>query len=206
MFVLTLTDDKLLKFVLIWGKSCVAFVWGEKLGWPRTLFIILLRTHNPRDIEQHKFLRREVEKKTRQSYWNYINSIFEDSNDANDHTLSKRFWSFIKHARTDKTGISFLKSEGSVLTNPSDKAVLLNKKFKSAFLTPEPMKLRHIAKAALNLQLLVQAYFANMPPIPISGRCQETFINSKSIQSYWSRQHLPSCFERTKHTDCPNSM
>ena len=44
MFVLTLTDDKLLKFVLILGKSCVAFVWGEKLGWPRTLFIILLRT------------------------------------------------------------------------------------------------------------------------------------------------------------------
>ena len=42
MFVLTLTDDKLLKFVLIWGKSCVVFVWGEKLGWPRTLFIILL--------------------------------------------------------------------------------------------------------------------------------------------------------------------
>ena len=40
--MLTLTDDKLLKFVLIWGKSCVAFVWGEKLGWPRTLFIILL--------------------------------------------------------------------------------------------------------------------------------------------------------------------
>ena len=42
MFVLTLTDDKLLKFVLIWGKSCVVFVWGEKLGWPRTLFSILL--------------------------------------------------------------------------------------------------------------------------------------------------------------------
>ena len=42
MFVLTLTDDKLLKFVLILGKSCVVFVWGEKLGWPRTLFIILL--------------------------------------------------------------------------------------------------------------------------------------------------------------------
>ena len=32
----------MLKFVLILGKSCVAFVWGEKLGWPRTLFIILL--------------------------------------------------------------------------------------------------------------------------------------------------------------------
>ena len=32
----------MLKFVLIFGKSCVAFVWGEKLGCPRTLFIILL--------------------------------------------------------------------------------------------------------------------------------------------------------------------
>ena len=41
--MLTLTDDKLLKFVLILGKSCVAFVWGEKLGCPRTLFIILLK-------------------------------------------------------------------------------------------------------------------------------------------------------------------
>ena len=41
--MLTLTDDKLLKFVLIWGKSCVVFVWGEKLGWPRTPFIILLK-------------------------------------------------------------------------------------------------------------------------------------------------------------------
>ena len=126
------------------------------------------RTHNPRDIEQHKSLRREVQKKTRQSYWNYINSIFEDSNDANEHTLSKRFWSFIKHARTDKTGISSLKSEGSVLTNPNDKAALLNKQFKNAFSTPEPMKLKHIAKAALNLQLPVQACSSNMPPIHIT--------------------------------------
>ena len=50
MFVLTLTDDKLLKFVLIWGKSCVAFVWGEKLGWPRTLFIILLSQTSERRL------------------------------------------------------------------------------------------------------------------------------------------------------------
>ena len=53
MFVLTLTDDKLLKFVLIWGKSCVAFVWGEKLGWPRTLFIILLM--NPHKEKRNPF-------------------------------------------------------------------------------------------------------------------------------------------------------
>ena len=49
--MLTLTDDKLLKFVLIWGKSCVVFVWGEKLGWPRTLFIILLKKTSVVDAE-----------------------------------------------------------------------------------------------------------------------------------------------------------
>ena len=44
MFVLTLTDDKILKFVLILGEEerkfeffCVAFVWGEKFGWLRPL-------------------------------------------------------------------------------------------------------------------------------------------------------------------------
>ena len=52
MFVLTLTDDKLLKFVLILGKSCVAFVWGEKLGWPRTLFIILLQSSRRKETER----------------------------------------------------------------------------------------------------------------------------------------------------------
>ena len=38
MFVLTLTDDKLLKFVLILGKSCVAFVWGRKVGLAQNPF------------------------------------------------------------------------------------------------------------------------------------------------------------------------
>ena len=52
--MLTLTDDKLLKFVLILGKSCVAFVWGEKLGWPRTLFIILLLCSKCYFVEDEK--------------------------------------------------------------------------------------------------------------------------------------------------------
>ena len=38
MFVLTLTDNKLLKFVLILGKSCVAFVWGRKVGLAQNPF------------------------------------------------------------------------------------------------------------------------------------------------------------------------
>ena len=57
MFVLTLTDDKLLKFVLIWGKSCVVFVWGEKLGWPRTLFSILLVTSRAPYTQSTRFER-----------------------------------------------------------------------------------------------------------------------------------------------------
>ena len=63
--MLTLTDDKLLKFVLIWGKSCVVFVWGEKLGCPRTLFIILLvqevaNNRQAGDADKEKALLAEV--------------------------------------------------------------------------------------------------------------------------------------------------
>ena len=52
MFVLTLTDDKLLKFVLIWGKSCVAFVWGRKVGLSQNPFYHT--TNNP--FVMHSYL------------------------------------------------------------------------------------------------------------------------------------------------------
>ena len=68
-------------------------------------------------------------------------------------TCSKRFWSFIKHAHTDKTGIVSLKSGGLVLTDPSAKADLLNKQSKSVFSQTGPMKLTHISEAALNQQM-----------------------------------------------------
>ena len=47
----------------------------------------------------------------------------------------KRFWRFIKHSRTDSTGIAELKTEGVTVSDPTGKAKALNNQFKSAFTT-----------------------------------------------------------------------
>ena len=45
----------------------------------------------------------------------------------------KKFWSFIKHNRKDNIGISTLKKNGQKISDPKDKADILNHQFKSAF-------------------------------------------------------------------------
>ena len=45
----------------------------------------------------------------------------------------KRFWSFIKHNRTDSSSISQLKTDDKIITDPCAIADTLNKQFESAF-------------------------------------------------------------------------
>lgn len=49
----------------------------------------------------------------------------------------KRFWTYIKHQRTDYNGIAPLRSEGILHTNPVNQATILNKQFQSAFSTKD---------------------------------------------------------------------
>lgn len=66
-----------------------------------------------------------------------MSNIFEEPDGG------KRFWSFMKHARTEKkiTGIASLNSGGLELTDSSAIAELLNKHFQNYFFQPGPMKL-----------------------------------------------------------------
>ena len=79
-------------------------------------------------------------------------------------------WSFVKHARTDKSGIASLKAGDLVLTNSSSKADLLNEQFKIVFSWHGPMKLKHIAKAALYQQMPGQNCHSCMAPVDITAR------------------------------------
>jgi hypothetical protein len=45
----------------------------------------------------------------------------------------KRFWTFIKHKRSDDNTVPPLKSEGLLHSNPIDKADILNKQLQKAF-------------------------------------------------------------------------
>ena len=111
-------------------------------------FKIKKRTNNPRDIN-HDY-----------------KSLRDDENTPPPPT-SKRFWSFIKHALSDKSGISSLMAGCDIVTDSTTKANLLNDQFQRALSKSVPMKLKHIAEQATNGQASGDCY-PRMPPINIT--------------------------------------
>ena len=45
----------------------------------------------------------------------------------------EKFWTYIKHKKTDHQGISSLKQDGKLITDPIPKANVMNDQFKSVF-------------------------------------------------------------------------
>ena len=72
----------------------------------------------------------------KKAYWNYIDSIVSPPDLIKPQERSnymKRFWTFIKHKRSDGSKISPLKSNGTLHSEPIDKADILNSQFQKAF-------------------------------------------------------------------------
>ena len=86
-------------------------------------------------------IKRTLQKELRKEYWNYVESLFTIDVDEGNTQFDnmKRFWRFIKHNRTDSTGITELKTEGTTVTDPVAKAEALNHQFKSAFTKETPI-------------------------------------------------------------------
>ena len=74
----------------------------------------------------------------------------ENSPDEN-FSIWKKFYTFIKHKKTDSTGIKTLKKNGSTTTDPEQKADFLNSHFFSVFSQQIPMKLSALCKYFTNL-------------------------------------------------------
>lgn len=88
-----------------------------------------------------KKMKNEVQADLRREQREYVTNILseEDTNTANK---SKKFWTYVKHKRSDNAGIGTLRSNGKLITNPTDKAEALNAQFQSVFSTQsaEPIK------------------------------------------------------------------
>ena len=107
--------------------------------------------------------------------------MLEARDAKNNPPTSKRFWSLIKHARTDKSGISSLMSGCDIITDSTTKAKLLNDQFRRAFYKSVPMKLKHNAEQATNAQVSGGCY-PRMPPINITVEgVQKFFGQVKSL-------------------------
>jgi hypothetical protein len=86
----------------------------------------------------HKKLKRESQKALRQAFWLHLDRLFTEENfpiplDSSPRGLNKRFWSYVKLRKTENTGVSPLKENGKLVTNPSEIGRVMNEQFKSAF-------------------------------------------------------------------------
>ena len=90
----------------------------------------------------------------------------------------KKLYTFIKHKKTNSTGIKTLKKIGSTVTDSEQKADLLNNHFYSVFSEQIPMKLSALCKYFTNL-------FPNqendMPEIQVKGRVVLKLIQALNI-------------------------
>jgi len=81
-------------------------------------------------------VKKEMAKKCRVAYNDYINSIIGDPDvlDEQNSTYSnKKFFSYIKSIRADSSGVTSLKKDGIVYTDSKSKAQILNEYFSSVF-------------------------------------------------------------------------
>ncbi|KAI8510664.1 hypothetical protein Bbelb_115800 [Branchiostoma belcheri] len=78
-------------------------------------------------------LKHEVQRDLRRAYWKYIEDTITPETEEDNGTCRKKFWKLIKQQRTDHSGIASLKDKGRLITDPQQKAELLNAQFHSVF-------------------------------------------------------------------------
>ena len=91
------------------------------------------KSGNTTAAKKFKDIKRKVQRELRRAYWNYIEEIVTPQENDNQYTGMKRFWTYTKHKRTNCKGISPLRSDGLLHSDPTDQSNILNKQFQSAF-------------------------------------------------------------------------
>ena len=83
--------------------------------------------------EQFKDVKRTVQRELRRAYWKYVDDIVTSQENDSQYSGMKRFWTYIKHKRTDNKGIAPMQQKGRLYSEPTEQANILNKQFQSAF-------------------------------------------------------------------------
>ena len=103
------------------------------------------RTKSDHDWHKFKQLRKTVHKELEIAHQNYVNELFDfdefdNSTVAGNRNpqITKRFWRYIKAKRKDQSGIPVLRANGKDITDPEEKANILNDHYESVFTTESP--------------------------------------------------------------------
>ena len=79
---------------------------------------------------KYRSIQKRCKREIRRAEWRHINSTTQEGLDNNN---TKPFWNFVKARRRDNVGVSPLKVNGRLFSNPENKVEILLKQFKSAF-------------------------------------------------------------------------
>ncbi len=120
-----------------------------------------------------KDIKREIQRQTRRAFSIYIESIIIPMEDEKEwYSCMKRFWTFIKHQAKDYEGITGLKDQGQLHTDPKQKTNILKHQFESVFDKESP----------INPDLLpVQSAHPVMPDIDITEPGMQKLLEKLNI-------------------------
>ena len=91
------------------------------------------KSADPHIAGKFKDVKRQVQRELRRAYWKYVEGIVTPTEEDKPTSSMKKFWTYIKHCRTDKSGVAPLRENGILHSNPMDQATILNRQFQSAF-------------------------------------------------------------------------
>ena len=143
-----------------------------------------------------------IQKGIRKSYVEYLDSVIF-SNDADRCKNKKKLYTFIKHKRTENTGISPLKSEGSSYTDPTQQATILNKQFESVFSKPKVLSLKILAELKLWFGGLNPKNIKQTPDISITVTGTEKLLNLNPNKASGPDKISPRLLKELHHKIAP---
>ncbi|CAG2224612.1 unnamed protein product [Mytilus edulis] len=143
---------------------------------------------NLNDHDRYKYVRyfhkntQKVQKELRRAYWKYIENIVTPQEETQQHSNMKRFWTYIKHMKTDSSGVAPLRSDGVLHSHPVDQATILNKQFQSAFssketYSPEKFKSRYIFKNLIEIKrvnAICMYQYSNTHSVHLTGSTKQS--------------------------------
>ena len=127
-----------------------------------------MKSGNKDTHKAFKDLKHRIQKEIRRSYWAYVESIITPDETSNEYTGMKKFWSFIKHKKSDNIGISPLKVGGKLASSAFDKATALNEQFQSVFSKKRPLTLKQSAEKVLMNNNLDKCPYSTISTIKIN--------------------------------------
>ena len=93
------------------------------------------KSKDPKAWQKYQNYKKLAQRFCRRSHDTYVEDILSDGRDTPGHA-NKKFWSYIKSQRNERSGIADLLDNGKWVTDNTHKANLFNSQFSKVFSTP----------------------------------------------------------------------